>query len=150
MFSLIGRVDDLSEGKTSDPLPVTSRSSRNTFRACGGRGTRCARRILSADLSRTYAEYLAAEKTDAESPEDALIEAHADIAALGLVPALQLYLDAEADKLAREWLNKNHHWRLWEAWAITRAVEAMRLVTRLSTACSLTFRGEQQLSWEDL
>src|ERR1700694_2875187 len=45
-----------------------------------------ASRILSPDLSRTYAEYLAAKKPGDDSPEDALMEAHADIAALGLVP----------------------------------------------------------------
>ncbi|KGV08755.1 DEAD/DEAH box helicase [Burkholderia pseudomallei] len=67
---------------------------------------RRASRILSPDLSRTYAEYLAANKTDTDSPEDALMEAHADIAALGLVPDVKTYLDAEADKVAKAWLDK--------------------------------------------
>lgn len=66
---------------------------------------RRAARILSADLARTYAEYLAAKKTSADSPEDALMEAHADIAALGLVPEVKTYLDAEADKLSKAWLD---------------------------------------------
>ena len=67
---------------------------------------RRASRILSPDLSRTYAEYLADKKTDAYSIEDALMEAHADIAAIGLVPEVQTYLDAEADKVAKSWLNE--------------------------------------------
>jgi len=66
---------------------------------------RRASRILSPDLSRTYAEYLADKKTDAYSVEDALMEAHADIAALGLVPEVQTYLDAEADTVAKRWLD---------------------------------------------
>lgn len=67
---------------------------------------RRAARLLSADLARTYAEYLAAKKTSADSPEDALMEAHADIAALGLVPDVKTYLDAEADKLSKAWLEE--------------------------------------------
>jgi hypothetical protein len=66
---------------------------------------RSAARALSADICRTYAEYLALKKTDVESAEDALLEAHADIAALGLIPDVKTYLDAEADKLARALLN---------------------------------------------
>jgi len=67
---------------------------------------RRASRILSPDLSRTYSEYLANKKTDAYSVEDALMEAHADIAALGLVPEVQTYLDAEADTVAKSWLDE--------------------------------------------
>ncbi|MER8464199.1 DEAD/DEAH box helicase family protein [Mesorhizobium sp. M1396] len=67
---------------------------------------RRASRVLSPDLSRTYAEYLADKATDADSREDALMEAHADIAALGLVPDVKMYLDAEADKLSKAWLDK--------------------------------------------
>ncbi len=44
---------------------------------------RRAGRILSPDISRTYAEYLAKQNTEAEDMEEALMEAHADIAALG-------------------------------------------------------------------
>lgn len=68
---------------------------------------RRASRTLSPDVSRTYAEYLAARKTDADSQEDGLTEAHADIAALGLVQDVKTYLDAEADKLAKAWLDKH-------------------------------------------
>jgi len=66
---------------------------------------RRASRILSPDLSRTYAEYLAA-KGDPDSPEESLMNAHTDIAALGLVPDVKEYLDAEAEKLAKAWLNE--------------------------------------------
>lgn len=64
---------------------------------------RRAGRILSPDISRTYAEYLAAKNTEAEDMEEALMEAHADIAALGLVTNVKTCLDAEADKLAKAW-----------------------------------------------
>ncbi|BCA78920.1 DEAD/DEAH box helicase family protein [Desulfuromonas sp. AOP6] len=67
---------------------------------------RRAGRILSPDISRTYAEYLAAKNTDAEDMEEALMEAHADIAALGLVTNVKTCLDAEADKLAKAWFAK--------------------------------------------
>jgi len=66
---------------------------------------RRAGRILSPDVSRTYAEYLAAKNTDAEDMEEALMEAHADIAALGLVTNVKTCLDAEADKLAKTWFD---------------------------------------------
>lgn len=59
-------------------------------------------RILSPDVAKTYAEYLARRKP-ATDMEQALLEAHADIAALGLVPAAKDYLDSEADKLANDW-----------------------------------------------
>lgn len=66
---------------------------------------RRAGRILSPDVSRTYAEYLAARNEDADDMEDALMEAHADIAALGLVTNVKTCLDAEADTLAKTWFN---------------------------------------------
>ncbi|UGA42449.1 hypothetical protein HU230_0029740 [Bradyrhizobium quebecense] len=66
---------------------------------------RRASRVISPDLSRTYAEHLA-DKKEADSVEEALIEAHADIAALGLVPDVKTYLDDEASKLAKSWLSK--------------------------------------------
>ena len=64
---------------------------------------RRASRMFSPDLSRTYAEYLAFQNTDPDELEEALMDAHADIAALGLVPDVQEYLDAEADKMAKGW-----------------------------------------------
>lgn len=66
---------------------------------------RRAGRILSPDISRTYAEYLAARNEDAEDMEYALMEAHVDIAALGLVTNVKTCLDAEADKLAKSWFS---------------------------------------------
>lgn len=67
---------------------------------------RRAARVLSADIARTYAEYLADKNSAADSVEDALVEAHADIAALGLVPDVKAYLDAEADKVAKQWFTE--------------------------------------------
>lgn len=63
-----------------------------------------AARIISPDLARTYAEFLAEKNRNEESEEEKLIEAHTEIAAMGLVPHLQEYLDAEADKQTSEWL----------------------------------------------
>lgn len=68
---------------------------------------RRAARIISPDVARTYAEYLAQLSTGTEEEhEDALVEAHAEIAALALVPEVKDYLDAEADKLAKSWMAK--------------------------------------------
>lgn len=44
------------------------------------------------------------DSTDADSPDDALLDAHATVAALGLVPDVKEYLDAVATKLAKQWL----------------------------------------------
>lgn len=65
-----------------------------------------AARIISPDLARTYAEYLADKNKENISEEEKLIEAHTEIAAMGLVPHLQVYLDAEADKQTSEWLDE--------------------------------------------
>lgn len=66
-----------------------------------------AARMISPDLARTYAEHLADANAEADSPEEALMEAHADIAAMGLVPEIKPYLDAEADKLTTSWLTQH-------------------------------------------
>lgn len=63
-------------------------------------------RSISPDLARTFAEYLAQKNPDEDDLEDALIDAHTDIAALGLVNDVQAYLDREADELARKWLEE--------------------------------------------
>lgn len=63
-----------------------------------------AARVVTPDLSKTYSEHLADQAPDDEDPDDALIEAHTDVAAIGLVPAIKDYLEAEAEKLANEWL----------------------------------------------
>lgn len=91
---------------------------------------RRASRILSPDMSRTYAEFLAAKNTDAASPEDALMEAHADIAALGLVTNVKTCLDDEADKLAKAWLDK---FRLQIKGLSDERQEAYRLIKGMST-----------------
>jgi type III restriction enzyme len=91
---------------------------------------RRASRILTADLSRTYAEYLADKKTEAESREDALLEAHADIAALGLVPDVKTFLDTEADKMAKEWLDE---YRIPIKSLSDEQQEAFRLIKEMST-----------------
>lgn len=62
-------------------------------------------RIISPDLSRTYAEYLADKNDSAFNREEALLEAHTDIAALGLVSEVGDYLNQEADSLSLKWLN---------------------------------------------
>jgi len=63
-----------------------------------------AARVVTPDLSKTYSEHLARQAPDGKDPEEALIEAHTDVAAIGLVPTLKDYLEAEAEKLANQWL----------------------------------------------
>lgn len=65
-----------------------------------------AARFISPDLSRTYAEHLADVNKEAYSREEALLESHISIAALGLVHDVAEYLDKEADALTVKWLNK--------------------------------------------
>jgi type III restriction enzyme len=63
-----------------------------------------AARIMSPDLARTYAEYLAGKDEYAGDEDEALIDAHTAIAALGLVSSIRDDLDTEAEALARQWL----------------------------------------------
>lgn len=65
-----------------------------------------AERALTRDLARTYSEHLAGPKSYSVDPVEALMEAHAIVAALGLVPEVQEYLESEAEKTANEWLTK--------------------------------------------
>lgn len=70
---------------------------------------RRAARVITPDIARTYTETLASRKADPDDSEEyleALVEARVDIAALGLIPEVQPYLDAEANKLAKTWLEK--------------------------------------------
>lgn len=60
-------------------------------------------RIFSPDVARTYTDHLAAQ-ADESDDDEALINAHTTIAALGLVSAIGPELDAEAEKMANEWL----------------------------------------------
>jgi hypothetical protein len=68
---------------------------------------RRAARIFSPDISRTYVDAIAyrlADPEDADEFEEALVKARVSVAALGLVTEVQSYFDAEADKIAKEWL----------------------------------------------
>jgi DNA or RNA helicases of superfamily II len=65
-----------------------------------------AARIVSPDLATTYSEHLASKAADDEDPEEALIEAHTVIAAVGLVSDIKDDLDAAAEKLANQWLTQ--------------------------------------------
>lgn len=67
---------------------------------------RRASRGISPDLANSYSKFLAKTEGDTEDFEEALLDAHATVAALGLVPEIQVYLEAEAEKLATEWLTK--------------------------------------------
>ena len=68
---------------------------------------RRAGRALSPDVTRTYAEHLADQVGGTDDADDALLDAHAKVAALGLVPEVKDYLDAEADTLAKKWLTEH-------------------------------------------
>ena len=61
-------------------------------------------RALTPDVAKTYSEYLAAKESDDKDPEEALIEAHTIVAALGMEPKIKEYLESEAEKLANEWI----------------------------------------------
>jgi type III restriction enzyme len=68
-----------------------------------------AARVITPDIARTYTENLACRHVTPDHIEDfleALAEARVTIAALGLMSELQVYIDAEADKLAKAWLSK--------------------------------------------
>ncbi|MBD3624017.1 MAG: DEAD/DEAH box helicase family protein [Rhodobacteraceae bacterium] len=63
-----------------------------------------AARMISPDVAKTYSEYLADKNSEDEDEEEALIEAHTDVAAIGLVPAIKDDLEKAAEALANEWL----------------------------------------------
>ena len=63
-----------------------------------------AARIISPDLATTYSEHLAGKAPEDEDPEEALVEAHIVIAAIGLVPDLKDDLESAAEKLSNQWL----------------------------------------------
>lgn len=63
-----------------------------------------AARMISPDVAKTYSEYLADKNSDYEDDEEALIEAHTDVAAMGLVPAIKDDVEKAAEALANEWL----------------------------------------------
>lgn len=63
-------------------------------------------RAISPDLATSYSDYLARSEGDADDMEAALIDAHVTIGALGLVPGIRETLEAEAEKLANQWLTR--------------------------------------------
>jgi len=69
---------------------------------------RRAARVFTPDISRTYVDHLAYKVAnpddDAEEFLEAITEARVTVAGLGLVTEIQPYFDAEADRLAKEWL----------------------------------------------
>ena len=65
-----------------------------------------AARVISPALATTYSEHLASKAPDDEDPDDALIEAHTTVAAMGLVPDNQTDLEFAAEKLSNQWLTQ--------------------------------------------
>ena len=63
--------------------------------------------MIIPDLATPYSEHLA-EQISADDDEDALIDGHTVVAALGLVPMIKDRIDAEAEKLAYDWLTKQN------------------------------------------
>ena len=99
------------EGKTLTADTETQKTTFNDFVEAADYAViedayRRAGRAISPDLATSYAEHLAASMEDEEDEEEALIEAHTIIAALGLVPKIKDDLEAEAEKLARQWLGE--------------------------------------------
>ncbi len=87
-------------------------------------------RMISPDLARTYAEHLADSEVSEEDPEEMLIEAHTDIAAMGLVPEIKGYLEDEATKLSGTWLTEH---RVTIKSLSDERQEVYRLIREMST-----------------
>lgn len=64
---------------------------------------RNASRTVTPDIARTYVDHLAADADD----EDVLRDAHVRVAGLAMLPQTRPALDASADSLSSEWLNKH-------------------------------------------
>ena len=99
------------EGKTVKADVETKAMSFNDFVEAADYAViedayRRAARVISPDLATTYSERLASKAGDEEDPEDALIEAHTGVAAIGLVPDIKDDLEAAAEKLSNQWLNQ--------------------------------------------
>lgn len=98
------------EGKTLTADLKTKEKTFNDFVADADYAViedayRRAVQVLSPDVARTYAEYLADQDADADDEVEALMDAHTTIAALGLIGDVKEYLDDEADKLAGKWFD---------------------------------------------
>lgn len=65
-----------------------------------------AARIISPDLATTYSEYLARQNENSGDEEEALIDAHTAIAAMGLIPEIKDILETAAEALSNGWLNE--------------------------------------------
>lgn len=85
--------------------------------------------IISRDLATSYADHLAKQNEEAEDEIEALIEAQTDIAALGLVDAVKVRLEREAEKLANDWLA---HYQSEIAKLSDQRQEAYREISELS------------------
>jgi type III restriction enzyme len=92
---------------------------------------RRAGRIISPDLATSYSDYLAAQNEDAEDFEDALIDAHTDVAALGLIDTVKVRLEQAAEALANEWLTE---YQAEIALLTDKRREAYREISELSAA----------------
>ena len=92
---------------------------------------RRAGRIISPDLATSYSDHLAAQNEDAEDFEDALIDAHTDVAALGLIDAVKVRLEQAAEALANEWLTE---YQAKIALLTDKRREAYREISELSAA----------------
>lgn len=64
-------------------------------------------RIISPDLATSYSEHVAEKSDERDDPEDALIEAHTVVAALGLVADINEDLEKAAEKLSNQWLTQH-------------------------------------------
>lgn len=65
-----------------------------------------AARTISPDLARTYAEYLASKDEEAGDEEEALVDAHTTIAAIGLIGSIRDELETAAEAMAKQWLGE--------------------------------------------
>jgi hypothetical protein len=97
------------EGKTVKASVETKAMSFNDFIEAADYAViedayKRAGRVITADLAKTYSEHLAGKASESEDPEDALIEAHTVVAAIGLVGGIKDYLESEAEKLSNQWL----------------------------------------------
>lgn len=65
-----------------------------------------AARAISPDLAKSYCDHIARTEGRHGDIEEALREARVTVAALGLVPDVRAMLEAEAEKLATQWLTR--------------------------------------------
>lgn len=63
-----------------------------------------AARIISPDLATTYSEHLARQDEEADDEDEALIDAHTTVAAMGLIADIKDVLEIAAEALSNQWL----------------------------------------------